>query len=389
MPLISAAAAVSGNEQARGEHVENSKVGAKMQDIQRRFWNVRLLLVSVCLPTIALAQATSGDNHTARPAAKGERLLGLGINEGSVGFGKAFAAARDAGLQFVELPSQWDDIEPKPGEFTNKWLDIANAYYPGMGTRLVISLNPIDTNKLRLPADLSGKPLDDPAVIQRYNKAVDYALSRVSTANLVAFAIGNEIDGYLGGDQKKWQQYARFFEVTSEHVRGCRPGVAVGAKIMLPSLVGGGRALAEPVNAHADAVLTTYYPLGDDFRVKPPTAVAKDLGALLQQYPDKPVYLLEAGCPSSSFLGSSEAQQAEFVREVFKFWDAHQRQLKAVNFIWLHDISDAQVRSYTKYYGVGQRGFAEYLGTLGLRYHDGRDKQAFQALRQEAKSRGW
>ena len=48
-----------------------------------------------------------------------------------------------------------------------------------------------------------------------------------------------------------------------------------------------------------------------------------------------------------------------------------------------------QVQSYTKYYGVGQRAFAEYLGTLGLRSHDGKDKQAFQTLRQEAKSRGW
>ena len=54
-----------------------------------------------------------------------------------------------------------------------------------------------------------------------------------------------------------------------------------------------------------------------------------------------------------------------------------------MNFIWLHDISDAQVQSYTKYYGIGQRGFAEYLGTLGLRYHDGKDKQAFETLRQK------
>ena len=58
---------------------------------------------------------------------KGDRLLGLGINEGSIGFEKSFAAAREAGMQFVELSSQWDDIQPKPGEFTNQWLDVANA----------------------------------------------------------------------------------------------------------------------------------------------------------------------------------------------------------------------------------------------------------------------
>jgi len=105
--------------------------------------------------------------------------------------------------------------------------------------------------------------------------------------------------------------------------------------------------------------------------------VDKDLSEVFKQYKDKPVYLLEAGCPSSGFLGSSEARQAEFVRQLFNFWDANRRRLKVVNFIWLHDISDTEVQSYTKYYNVGQRGFAEYLGTLGLRHHDGRDKEAF------------
>ena len=272
-----------------------------MPDTQSRLCSLFLLLVWVCLPTVASAQ--NADNDTRQPAAKGDRLLGLGISEGSIGFGKAFAAAREAGLQFVELPSQWDDIEPKPGAFTNQWLDIANAYYPAVGIRLAISLNPIDTNKLRMPADLSGKPFDDPAVIERYNKAADYVLSRVPKADLVAFAIGNEINGYLGGDREKWQQYARFFEAASEHVRRCRPGVAVGAKIMLPSLVGGARALAEPVNAHADAVLTTYYPLGDAFRVKPPTAVAKDLGGVVQQYPDKPDLPVGSGVSFEQFPG--------------------------------------------------------------------------------------
>jgi hypothetical protein len=327
------------------------------------------------------------DGNAAVP--KGDRLLGLGINEGSIGFEKAFAAALEAGMQFTELATPWDDIEPKPGEYTNQWLDIANAYYPAVGIRLVISLNPIDTNRLRLPADLRGKPLDDPEVIQRYNKAADYVLSRVDKSELVAFAIGNEIDGYLGLDQKKWQQYERFFKATSKHIRSRRPGMVVGTKVMLPSLIGDSSTLAEAVNQYADAILTTYYPLGDGFRLKTPAIVDKDMNAVFEQYEDKPVYLLEVGCPSSQFLGSSEARQAEFVRRVFRFWDDNWRQLKAVNIIWLHDISAAEVESYTKYYKLDQRGFAEYLGTLGLRHHDGTGKKAFTVLVRESTSRGW
>ena len=60
-----------------------------------------------------------------------------------------------------------------------------------------------------------------------------------------------------------------------------------------------------------------------------------------------------------------------------------------MNFIWLHDISTAEVNTYKQYYGVNARGFGEYLGTLGLRTHNGEDKQAFKTLQQEAKVRGW
>ena len=197
------------------------------------------------------------------------------------------------GMQFVELPQQWDEIEPKPGKFTNQWLDVADAYYPQVGVKLSISLNPIDTNSLRLPGDLKGKPLDHPDVIARYTKAVDYVL------------------------------------------------------------------------------------------------VHDDIGAVAQLYDGKPVYFLEIGYPSSRYLGSSEKRQAEFVKEVFKAWDQHKAQVRAMNFIWLHDISTAEINTYKQYYGVNARGFGEYLGTLGLRTHNGEDKQAFKTLQQEAAVRGW
>ncbi len=320
---------------------------------------------------------------------KGDRVLGIGINEGSIGFERAFPAAQSTGMQFVELPQQWDEIEAKPGQFTNRWLDVANAYYPQVGVRLVISLNPIDTNSLRLPKDLRGNPLDHPDVIARYKRAIDYVLSRLPNATLVAFSIGNEIDGFLGGDSAKWAQYENFFRDTAAYIRKQKSDVPVGAKVMLPSVIGDRRRQVQAVNQHADAVFVTYYPLKSNFSVKPPTVVSDDIDAVVKLYPGKPVYFLEAGYPSSSHLGSSEQRQAEFVREIFNVWDQHHKQIRAMNFIWLHDISVAEVNTYKKYYGVEAHSFGEYLGTLGLRTHNGKDKKAFNILRREAAARGW
>ncbi len=85
----------------------------------------------------------------------------------------------------------------------------------------------------------------------------------------------------------------------------------------------------------------------------------------------------------------SADKQSQFVREVFTAWDKHHTRIRFINFIWLHDISQAEVKSYAKYYGLASKGFAEYLGTLGLRTHDGKAKPAFTTLHNEAKARGW
>lgn len=344
---------------------------------------IRCLMTLVCL-TIGGHLATADE-----VVERGTRLLGIGVNEGSIGFDKAFPVAQKSGIQFVELPQQWDEIEPKPGKYTSQWLDIANAYYPQVGVRLVISLNPIDTTSWRVPEDLRGKPIDHPKVIARYKKAVDYVLSRLPDTKLVAFSIGNEIDGVLGANAARWSQYERFFKATADYVRRKIPDVPVGAKAMLPSAIGDLRQEVQAVNQHADALFLTYYPLNSDFSVKPPRVVHDDISTVVKISAGKPIYLLEAGYPSSPHLGSSQQRQAEFIQEIFKVWDQHHAQVRAVNFIWLHDISTAEVNTYQKYYGVNARSFGEYLGTLGLRTHNGKDKRAFQILRREATARGW
>jgi len=59
------------------------------------------------------------------------------------------------------------------------------------------------------------------------------------------------------------------------------------------------------------------------------------------------------------------------------------------NGAWLTDIDPKDVKMYARYYGVRSKGFASYLGTLGLRTYEGEGKEAFRALAEEAERRGW
>jgi hypothetical protein len=136
-------------------------------------------------------------------------------------------------------------------------------------------------------------------------------------------------------------------------------------------------------------ILVTYYPLEADFGVRPAEVVSGDLAALALRFPDRPIGVLEAGYPSSEELGSSQARQAEFVRQLFRAWDAHSEQVVLLNFTWLTDAPQAAVEAWLDYYGLRDRRFAAFLASLGLRGADGQPKPAFEVLAAEAHARGW
>jgi hypothetical protein len=133
----------------------------------------------------------------------------------------------------------------------------------------------------------------------------------------------------------------------------------------------------------------SYYPLEKNGDAKAPSVVRADFDRIVALYPSQPIYFYQFGYPSSDYIQSSEARQAEFIREAFQAWDAHADHILLLDFTWLHDKSPAEVKGYEQYYGFSNRPFAEFLGSLGLRTYDGEDKEAFLTLLAEANARGW
>lgn len=323
---------------------------------------------------------------------RGERMLGIDVVEAEgETYDQAFQFARLAGMQFTSLSLAWDDLEPQPGEYSPdpNFLAIANQYYPAQGVPLALTITPIDTNRARLPADLKDAAFDDPEVIARFERLLDYVFSQIPDVELAILAIGNEVDAMLGVDAAAWARYQTFYESTAAYARSLRSGVPVGVKVTMAGLTGERRELAQALNARSDMILVTYYPLEAGFSVRPSDVVAGDLAALAALFPDRPIGVLEAGYPSSEELGSSQAQQAEFVRQSFRAWDSQAGQIVLLNFTWLTDVPRASVEAWIDYYGLDDRRFAAYLATLGLRGADGVPKPALDALAAEAHARGW
>ncbi len=182
----------------------------------------RLIAFGVLLTAVFLLHTNA---FPSPPQSKGQRLIGHGITEGANEFGVAFALAQDAGLEFIELPLAWDSVEAAPGRYHNKILTIANAFFPARDIKVFLTVNPIDTNNLRMPADLKNKAFDDPQVIERYRRLLDYVFDHVGQLDLIGFGIGNEIDAYLANHKSRWEQYQKFYEAGRQYVKDKRPAL--------------------------------------------------------------------------------------------------------------------------------------------------------------------
>jgi hypothetical protein len=322
---------------------------------------------------------------------KGNRILAMAINEGpGANFDSSFEAARAAGLQAVALNLDWDEVEKEPGVYRPEpnWLEIANKFYPPYRIKVELAINPIDTTADRRPQWLKEKSWDDPAVIEAYVRVINWALANTQALDRVSLSLGNEVDVLLGESVADWTSYSIFAAETAKAIKASHPELRIGIKTTFASFKGPVSKSVSALHAKMDIALLTYYPLNDDFTVKPPGSVADDMAFALDVLQGREVHFAEVGYPTSAACGSSPERQVEFVRQVFAAWDKHADQIRLINFVWVNDIGKDVRDDYVEFYGVNAPCFAEYLATLGLR-SGGVDKPAFKVLAEEAKKRGW
>jgi len=327
---------------------------------------------------------------------KGNRLLGMHVAEGqNEEYGAALTAALGLGVEVIDIAMPWGSLETRCNPPTYDptfvgYFDAISAVFPTQGIKVgFVVLGPVNTNVKEVPADVASSSLDDPSLIACFNGMLDFVLPKLSSAELVSFAIGNEIDGYLGQNSARWSEFSSFFSATSAHAKSKRPGLRVGSVATLGGLLGGSRSFLLELNQKTDLVLFTDYGLEQDFTVKPSSSVASDWDELVSLYPGKKIHAQEAGHPSSAACSSSEALQAEWFSSVYATWDRHPEELELVYIAFLTDWNPATIDQTASYYGLNDPRFKGFLGSLGLRRWDTSHKLSFTRIGQESALRGF
>ncbi|MFT3928520.1 MAG: hypothetical protein QM778_38680 [Myxococcales bacterium] len=354
---------------------------------------------------------SAGDGACDLPPASAQgRMFGadiLDVNPGE-SFEDNLAQLAELRGRYLTLHLPWTALETTAGAGTTSGtlvdpgtpsvLATFDALAAQTGSLVSLTLRPVDATGKTVPSDLAQLAFDDPKVAARFQKVVDYVLTRIAPEHLVNLMIGNEVDGFNPGTEANfWPAYGQFLASVHSYLHAKYPNLPVGFTATLPALTDAARKTADGWPAQqvmltwadqVDVVGVTYYPLEADFTMRDPTQAAVDLAALTASVPaSKPIHVQEIGYASSTVNDSSDAQQARFFCEVMRAWDAHAARIPRLAVLRLNDVSEQKAMELAGPYGVGTAAFKEYLRTLGLRTADGKTKPAFRVLRTQTAAR--
>jgi len=358
--------------------------------VKKRILNF-LAIISSLLLTLSC-----GDGDGPGIVQKGSRLLAIEVNETpSVSYASALSDARSLGVDEVNIAFDWSVLEPAPGVYDTSQLKPINDLFGANGVPITLNMRPVNGPRLTMPADIAGFDFDSPFVTNRAVTLFNFILSELPDVNFNSFVVGSEVDLFLESNNLRWNQYEDFMVIAVAKIKdNWGTSMPVGTIITYDGLMSANtRDFASSMNNHTDIVCTTYFPIDNNFQMEDPANVSTDLTALVQRYSTREIHLQAAGYASAATINGSEERQAQFVRNLFGFWDAQNNRITKINFYWQQDRPSGEVSQLVDFYnydGTPQEdAFEAFIESLGLRTQNGIPKEGWATLEEEAGARGW
>jgi hypothetical protein len=295
----------------------------------------------------------------------------------------ALEMADNAGINAAAATYRWSELEPTEGELdVQKSADDLNVLSEVYDYTTLFGIQLLNTTEKETPADLLDVPFDDPQMLQRFQALIDALLPHFSE-NVRYLSIGNEVDVYLSAHPEEWESYRTFYNNAVAYVHQVAPALQVGVTATYGGVIQHPAEIAR-LNEASDVLILTYYPSSDGFTFDNPAAPLDDFRRMVEIAAGRPVVLQEVGFASDELLGSSEADQAEFVANVFRAWSEAGEAIPFLDFFLLHDFSEQMCSDFEEYYGFSHERFHAFLCSLGLRQVDGTPKLAWDVFVEQA-----
>ncbi len=317
--------------------------------------------------------------------------IGMVVNPPGGDYSRQAAALHEVaaiGVQVSQLHFAWGNIERQAGQYDWSVADdlIASCQAEGLAVSVAIALPDGDTIG-KLPADLAGQGLGDPALQERFARFVAAFASRYGDG-IRYLEIGHEVDAYLAGHRAEVDAFAALFRAARGAARAARPALPVGIIVAFPQAERSGMLSLVAQLAEADVVAYTVYLCDGNGRFPPPPAdLSPTLDRALAAAGERPVLISGTGWSTAPENGGSELHQAEYVQALFRALASRRRRIAFLAWGALHDgLPDRCPQDGMPTSDRSAQGSASFLCSLGLRDRDGNPKLGWGVFVREARS---
>lgn len=189
-----------------------------------------------------------------------------------------------------------------------------------------------------LPDHLKGRLFNDPEVIDHFTSYLTGVMNQLGDY-IDYFNIGNEIDLYFGGKDAEWVSYPEFFKAGADVIRAMKPHIKIGVVTKAKTDT---ERYWEPLRPYCDYFAVTYYapcsslssnPTAEGLKPESENHFAREFEGAIALAGDKPVFIMEVGCPTHQRIESTPELQVAFIKQLFEWLPQHDERL--LGMLWL------------------------------------------------------
>ncbi|MDE1766627.1 MAG: hypothetical protein KGI27_10215 [Thaumarchaeota archaeon] len=302
----------------------------------------------------------------------------------------AYVQAASTGIGRSNVYMLWPIIEPQEGKFNWQTYDILMGLNRQQRLNVTLYFSVVNNEQLGpFPNWVGQQPSFDEKLANETATALDTILSRYYIVDYVI--IGGDLNIYFRDHPGDIPKYVDFFDSVYSKLKAKHPGVKFGNWFSLNDLVNhhdGG--MVKKLN-QGDFVAYSYSPVDLLFyQTGSPDKEAQDLQDMMNFSDGKKIGLMEIGWATDKKVNGTDANQAEFVKDVFDFYRKNASQFEFMTWYRQYD------RPFdTCYNGLNtnvQTGFANrillnntaaYLCSTGLIDANNNTKPAWDEFRNQ------
>jgi hypothetical protein len=300
---------------------------------------------------------------------------------------QALALARKSGVQVSHYYVQWGEIETEPGVYDWTVPDYILEATSLEGLQISIVVNLIHTTVMgRVPPDLVGAPFDDPQFSERLVQFLMAFADRYE-GRLHYLSVGNEVNDYFVSHREEVQAYAALFDKARAAVQADHPDLPMGIVFAYHDAERLGTLDVVHELNRGDFIAYTLYLYNDGFHFTfEPSLIGEYLDRMIDLADGTPIAVVEIGWSTAETLQGTEADQAEYVRQVFSALEARREHFHFLTWFALHDsLQEHCAEQALTFFEPGQapsgpemEAFVTFICHFGLINTDGTPKPAWE-----------